>query len=310
MKTAPQPGARPTPPKQSPLDVFRLGGQQAYEYLRLMRFDRPIGIWLLMWPTLWALWISSNGAPDQNIFIVLVLGTIIMRSAGCVMNDYADRNIDPRVKRTQDRPLATGAVTPIEALVLFAGLGLIAIGLVLTLNRLTQGLAVIGALVTLIYPFMKRFIATPQVIMGVAFAWGVPMAFAAQTNSTPRAAWLLFLAALLWAVVYDTMYAMVDREDDVRIGVKSTAILFADADRFIVMVMQLMFLGCLYLVGEASELGVWYRVGLLGAACLALYQQYLIRHREPAACFQAFLNNRHLGAVVFAGIFLEFTFRS
>jgi 4-hydroxybenzoate polyprenyltransferase len=281
---------------------------QAWQYGRLMRLDRPIGTWLLLWPTLWGLWIAGEGHPDPRVFSVFVLGVIVMRAAGCVINDFADRHFDSSVRRTQDRPLASGKVSPVEAIVLFVALSLVAIGLVLTLNRLTQLLAVIGALVTIIYPFSKRYIHTPQLILGVAFAWGIPMAFAAQTGEVPRLAWLLWLTALVWIVVYDTIYAMVDREDDLLIGIKSTAILFGQADVFIVSLLQLLLLMALLLVGQAAEMGMWYLIGVGYAAVLMLYQHMLIRQREPSKCFRAFLNNNYFGGVIFAGIVLNYTF--
>ena len=227
-------------------------------YARLMRLHRPIGIWLLLWPTLWALWIATAGYPDDKIFLVLVLGTIVVRSAGCVINDFADRNIDPHVRRTADRPLATGEVASGEALFLFAALMLIALGLVLTLNALTVKLAVAGAAITVLYPFTKRFLSTPQFVLGVAFAWGVPMAFAASLGDVPRVGWLLFLAAVIWVVVYDTQYAMADRIDDLKIGVRSTAILFGELDRVFVGGLQLLLLARLVLVGRSANLGAWY----------------------------------------------------
>ena len=231
-----------------------------------------------------------------------------MRSAGCVINDFADRRFDSSVRRTQDRPLASGKVSPVEAIVLFVALSLVAIGLVLTLNRLTQLLAVIGGLITVIYPFSKRYIHTPQLILGVAFAWGVPMAFAAQTGEVPRLAWLLWLTALVWIVVYDTIYAMVDREDDLAIGIKSTAILFGQADIFIVSLLQLLLLMALFLVGQTAGMGMWYLIGVGYGAVLMLYQHLLIRQREPSQCFRAFLNNNYFGGVIFAGIVLDYTF--
>jgi 4-hydroxybenzoate polyprenyl transferase len=196
-----------------------------------MRLDRPIGILLLLWPTLWALWIAGEGRPDPHVFLVFVAGVVLMRSAGCVMNDFADRGIDPHVERTRERPMARGAVAPLEALLLAAALGAVAFGLVLTLNRLTILLALAGAVLTIAYPFLKRITHLPQVWLGASFGWSVPMAFAAQTGAVPPLAWLMFIAVVLWAVVYDTMYAMVDREDDLKLGVRSTAILFGDADR-------------------------------------------------------------------------------
>jgi 4-hydroxybenzoate polyprenyltransferase len=283
-------------------------GRQLLAYLRLMRLHAPIGIWLLMWPTLWALWLAGEGRPSPNVFTVFVLGVVLMRSAGCVINDFADRRLDLHVRRTRTRPLAAGEVSAAEALVLFAGLSLIALGLVLTMNVLTQALALVGALLAVIYPFSKRYLATPQFVLGVAFGWSVPMSFAAQTNSVPPLAWLLFCAVILWAVVYDTMYAMVDREDDLQLGIKSTAILFGDADRALLGVLQAALLLTLYLVGERAGLGGWYLLGLLAAALSAGWQQWLIRDRHPQACFSAFQNNHVFGAAIFAGIMLDYTF--
>lgn len=282
--------------------------EQTRQYALLMRVHKPIGTMLLLWPALCALWLAGDGHPDPHVFTVIVLGVLLMRAAGCVINDFADRDIDPYVKRTRDRPLATGRVSPAEALTLFAALSLIAVGLVLTLNHLTRLLAVGGALLTVIYPFLKRVISVPQFVLGIAFGWSVPMVYAAQTGSVPPVAWLLFIAVVLWATAYDTMYAMVDRDDDLELGVKSTAILFADADRFVIAVMQLMLLLDLYFVGRLAGLGAWYLAGVAGAALSALYQQYLIRDREPERCFRAFLNNNLLGAAVFSGILLDYTF--
>jgi 4-hydroxybenzoate polyprenyltransferase len=283
--------------------------EQGRLYARLMRLDRPIGIWLLLWPTLWGLWIAGAGRPTPHVFIVLVLGVVIMRSAGCVINDFADRNFDGAVERTRDRPMATGEVTAVEAIVLFLALSLIAIALVLTLNRLTQLLAIVGAMLTIVYPFMKRFIAAPQLFLGAAFAWGVPMAFAAETGEVPRLAWLIWLTALIWGVIYDTMYAMADRADDSGIGIKSTAILFGNADVFIVMMLQIIMLLGLLLIGAAAKLGGWYSSGVGIAAAFMFYEFLLIRSRDPQRCFNAFLNNRFVGAAVFAGIVLDYTFQ-
>jgi 4-hydroxybenzoate polyprenyltransferase len=282
--------------------------QHYSRYWRLMRLHRPIGIWLLLWPTLWALWIATAGQPDQMIFIVLVLGTIVVRSAGCVINDFADRDIDPHVQRTKDRPLATREVAPAEALVLFAALMVIALGLVLTLNRLTVELAVAGAAITVVYPFAKRFFSAPQFLLGLAFAWGVPMAFAATQGVVPRVGWLLFLAAVIWVIVYDTQYAMADRDDDLKIGVRSTAILFGDLDRFLIGALQALLFTTLVLVGRAAELGGWYYGGLAVGVTFALHQQRLIRDRDSVQCFRAFLNNAWLGAAVFCGILLDYLF--
>ena len=297
------------PIKNANRSLTRELSQQLRLYARLMRLDRPIGIWLLMWPTLWALWIAGEGRPSPHVFIVFVLGVIIMRSAGCVMNDFADRKIDGSVERTKNRPLAAGEVAPAEALVLFVALSLIAVALVLTLDRLTQMLAIVGAALTIIYPFMKRFIAAPQLILGAAFGWGVPMAFAAETGEVPRLAWLIWLTVVVWAVIYDTMYAMADREDDRRIGVKSTAILFGPADVFIIMLLQVVMLLGLLLIGSAAKLGPWYTGSVGLVALFMLYQVALIRDRKPDGCFRAFINNRFIGATVFAGILLGYTFQ-
>jgi 4-hydroxybenzoate polyprenyltransferase len=279
-------------------------------YWRLMRLHRPIGIWLLLWPTLWALWIASAGKPDPQVFLILLLGTIVVRSAGCVINDYADRKIDPHVVRTADRPLATGEVAPAEALLLFAALMLIALGLVLTLNPLTVAYAAAGAAITIIYPFTKRFLSTPQFVLGVAFSWGVPMAFAATLGEVPRVGWLLYLATMIWVVVYDTQYAMTDRPDDLKIGVRSTAILFGDLDRVFIAGLQALLLVSLVLVGRSAELGTWYYVGLGAAAIFCAYQGFLIRERDVVLSVRAFLNNAWLGGAVFAGIVLDYTFRN
>lgn len=290
-------------------EILPAAGIKMRAYARLLRLDKPIGIWLLLWPVLWALWLSSGGKPDQHVFLVFVLGTVLTRSAGCAMNDFADRNFDGHVKRTRDRPLVTGQIDPIEALALCISLGLIALGLVLTLDRLTQLMALVGGVLLMTYPFMKRFFPLPQFYLGAAFTWSVPMAYAAHTGAVPRMGWLLFIAGLLWTMAYDTMYAMVDREDDRKLGVRSSAILFGDADRFIIGVMQLMSLFALWLAGRELELGLWYGLGLAVAAIFALYQQYLIREREPNDCFRAFLNNNYYGMAIFAGIALEYVFR-
>ena len=284
-------------------------GAKMRAYAQLMRLNRPIGIWLLLWPVMWALWLSSNGRPDPHVFVVFVLGVVLTRSAGCAINDFADRNFDGHVQRTRDRPLVTGQLQPSDAVILCIALGAIAFGLVMTLNQLTQLLALAGAFLVMTYPFLKRFFPLPQFYLGAAFTWSVPMAFAAQTGTVPRLAWLLFIAGLLWTMAYDTMYAMVDREDDRKLGIRSSAILFGDADRFIVGVMQLMSLFALWLAGRELELGLWYRVGLAGAAVFALYEQILIRHRKPEKCFQAFLNNNYFGMSIFIGIALEYLWK-
>jgi 4-hydroxybenzoate polyprenyltransferase len=283
--------------------------QHYSRYLRLMRLHRPIGIWLLLWPTLWALWIASAGHPDETVFLILVLGTIVVRSAGCVINDFVDRRIDPHVSRTADRPIATGEVAPVEALLLFAALMLIALGLVLTLNTLTVAFAVAGAVITVIYPFTKRFLSTPQFVLGVAFSWGVPMAFAATVGYVPRVGWLLFLATVIWVVVYDTLYAMTDRPDDLKLGVRSTAVLFGELDRLFVAGLQVLLLASLVLVGRSAAMGPWYYGGLAAGALFFVYQVYLIKERDVVQSFRAFLNNAWFGGAVFGGILLDYTFR-
>ncbi|MFQ5608686.1 MAG: 4-hydroxybenzoate octaprenyltransferase [Woeseiaceae bacterium] len=293
------------------LDKIRIPPEligQVRNYGKLMRVDKPIGIWLLLWPTLWALWLAGQGSPDQGLFVVFVLGVFLMRSAGCVLNDYVDRNIDPYVERTRTRPIASGAVAPAEALTLFVALGMFAIGLATMLNREAQLLAIVAAGLTIAYPFIKRFVSIPQFILGAAFGWAVPMAFAAQTGDVPQLAWSVFGAALIWAVIYDTFYAMVDREDDRKIGVKSTALLFGDADLFVIAGMQLVMLGALVFVGLRAELGFWYYLSVVCAAGLMAYHQWLARDRQPAGCFAAFLNNHLIGLVVFIGIVLHYSF--
>lgn len=277
-------------------------------YARLMRLHRPIGAFLLLWPTLWALWLACHGRPTPKLFAIFVAGTFVMRAAGCIINDYADRGFDPHVTRTRERPLATGEVSVYEALVLFALLGLIAFGLVLTLNMLCLELAIVGLALAVSYPFMKRYTYMPQPYLGLAFGWGIPMAYAAATGQVPGEAWLIFIANILWATVYDTLYAMVDRRDDLKIGIKSTAILFGDMDRTIIGVLQALLVLNLVLVGTRLQLGAAYFIGLGFATCFALYQQYLIRKREPEKCFQAFLNNNWFGAAVFSGILLNYVF--
>jgi 4-hydroxybenzoate polyprenyltransferase len=274
-----------------------------------MRLDRPVGTWLLLWPALWALWIAGDGRPVPLVLIVFVLGVFVMRAAGCVINDFADRDIDPHVRRTRDRPLAARRVSPTEALVLFVALGLIALYLVTRLDPYTIRLAVIGALLTVSYPFLKRFFPLPQLYLGISFGgWSVLMAFAAQDGVLPRVAWVLYIAAVMWASIYDTIYAMVDREDDLRIGVKSSAILFADMDRLLIGVMQVMMLAALVLVGRNMHFGSWYYAGTLAATVLFLWQQWLIRRREPGGCLRAFLNNQYVGLVIFVGILLQYVY--
>ena len=276
------------------------------DYARLMRLDRPVGIYLLLWPTLWALWIAAGGLPETHLVLVFVAGVVLMRSAGCVINDYADRHIDRHVERTRDRPLTAGRLGAGEALALFAVLCLLAFALVLTLNRLTLLLAFAAVALAAVYPFMKRYTHLPQVVLGAAFGWAVPMAFAAVTGEVPPAAWLLFFATVLWTTAYDTQYAMVDRDDDLRIGVKSTAVLFGRHDRLAIGLLQLLTLLLLWLAGEAFGLGLFWLLGLTAAAALAGWQQWLIRRRERAACFAAFRNNHYFGAVLFLALLLEY----
>jgi 4-hydroxybenzoate polyprenyltransferase len=283
-------------------------GERLQEYALLMRFDRPIGTWLLLWPTLWAVWLASDGRPRAGTFVVFTLGAVVMRAAGCVINDWADRRLDPHVARTRARPLAAGRVSPREALVLFALLMLVAFLLVLTQNALTVRLAFGGALLAALYPFTKRFTHLPQFVLGAAFAWAVPMVYAATLGWVPREAWVLFTATLFWTAAYDTLYAMVDRADDVRIGIRSTAILFGELDRFAIAVLQAAFLLALVLIGREARLGAAFHAGLWCAAALLAWQQWLIRHRRPDACFRAFLNNNHVGLAVFAGLALDSTF--
>ena len=279
-----------------------------HDYVQLMRLDRPIGIWLLLWPTLWAVWIASRGRPTPQILIIFVTGTVLMRSAGCAINDYADRSFDPHVARTQNRPLAAGRITTLEALILFAVLALGALILALQLNRFTLLFALGGAFLAVTYPFIKRFLSVPQMYLGLTFGWGIPMAFAAQLEQVPRIAWLLLLANVLWVTVYDTQYAMVDRDDDLKIGVRSTAILFGDSDRHIIAVLQAMTLASLYFVGSAIRAGRWYNGGLIAAGIFFIYQLWLIRDRQREGCFRAFLNNNYAGMAVFIGILLEYQF--
>jgi len=272
------------------------------QYWLLARFDKPIGILILLWPTLWALWIAGNGKPDGMVLTVFVLGVVLMRAAGCVINDYADKDFDPHVDRCKLRPIAAGKVTPKEALTVFVVLSLTAFGLVLLMNWYTIALSFIGAFLAASYPFMKRFTHLPQAYLGAAFGFAVPMAFAAQTNAIPLVGWILYLAVLLWALVYDTMYAMVDIEDDLKIGVKSTAILFGRRVREITAGLQVVILGLLLAVGQMQQLHGPYYAGLALGAGLFAYQQKLIFHFDKADCFKAFLNANWFGLVIFIGL--------
>ena len=275
-------------------------------YAQLIRFDKPIGSYLLLWPTLWALAISGNGSPDGWVLFVFVCGVFLMRSAGCAINDYADRDIDLHVSRTRDRPLTSGKMTSREALAVFAVLGLLAFLLVLTLNQLTIWLSFGGIVLAASYPFMKRYHYLPQVHMGAAFGWSVPMAYAAQTDSLPKMAWLLYVATVVWAVAYDTIYSMVDRDDDISIGVKSTAILFGEYERLLIGLFQVLFVLAMLLVGIDLGFSGIYFAALLLATLLLIYQQFLINDRIPEHCFMAFLNNHWVGAIVFAGIMAHY----
>ncbi len=274
-------------------------------YLQLIRFDRPIGTLLLLWPTLWALWLAAGGLPAWHNLAIFVLGTFLMRSAGCAINDYADRHFDHQVERTKHRPLTVGALRPGEAIAVAVVLALLAFGLVLLTNALTVWLSLGAVLLAATYPFMKRHTALPQVVLGAAFAWGVPMAFAAESGRVPQAAWLVYTAVVLWTVAYDTFYAMVDRRDDLKAGIRSTAILFGELDRAITAALQAMALLALLLAGIRFGLGAYWYAGLLVAALLFGWQQWLIRKREPAACFRAFTNNHWVGMAVFAGLVLD-----
>ncbi len=279
-------------------------------YWRLIRADRPIGIYLLLWPALWALWLAADGIPPWWILLVFVLGTALMRSAGCAINDFADRSFDGRVERTAQRPLATGLVSAREAIMVFAVLSLLAFALVLTLNAKTIAHSFVAVGLAAFYPFTKRYTNMPQLVLGAAFGWAVPMAFAAVQNAIPPLAWVLFAATVLWALIYDTMYAMVDRDDDLRIGIKSTAILFGRNDRPVIGVLQLIMLGLLWWVGEMAGRGPVFQLALLVGGGLFLYQQWLIRARERDGCFRAFLNNHYFGLVVFLGLLVDYQWSS
>lgn len=275
-------------------------------YEKLMRLDKPIGILLLLWPTLWALWLSGYGHPNWIIVWIFVLGTVLMRSAGCVINDYADRNIDPHVERTKDRPLAAGLVGKKEALLLAAGLALVAFTLILPLNRLTLQLSVLAVLLAASYPFTKRFFALPQAYLGIAFGFGIPMAYAAQTGHVPAIAWVLLAANVFWAIAYDTQYAMVDREDDLKIGIKTSALTFGAYDVLAVMICYGLLLLTMVWVGRVLQMHAPFYASLLIAAGLMAYHYQLIKTRDRAQCFKAFLHNNWVGAAIFCGIALDF----
>ncbi len=275
-------------------------------YAQLMRLDKPIGILLLLWPMLWGLWFAARGLPDWHILIIFILGTILMRSAGCVINDFADRKIDPHVERTKNRPMATGRVSAKEAWLLATGLSLIAFLLIQPLNQLTILLSVPALFLAGTYPFTKRFFAMPQAYLGIAFSFGIPMAFAAQTNSLPPVIWILMLANLFWVIAYDTAYAIVDKPDDLKIGIKTSAITFGQFDVLGVMLCHACFIAIMLVIGQMQQMNLAYYTGLMIAAGLSAYQYTLIRHRDRALCFKAFLHNNWVGMVVFMGIALDF----
>lgn len=276
---------------------------QLIDYIKLIRLNRPVGIYLLLWPTLWALWLAAEGIPPLWTLFVFVAGVVLMRSAGCAINDYADRHIDGKVSRTEDRPIPSGRISPAEALVVFSMLSILALSLVLTLNTKTIWMSLVGAGLVVSYPFMKRYHFLPQIHLGLAFAWSIPMAYTAVTGAfPPHSGWLLYLATILWTTAYDTMYAMSDREDDIKVGVKSSAILFGEADTLMIALFQVLFFLCMWLVGRDLDLGAAYNYSLIIAAVFALYQQFVLRLRDPQDCIRAFSNNNYLGMVVFLGI--------
>ncbi|MGL4834527.1 MAG: 4-hydroxybenzoate octaprenyltransferase [Shewanella sp.] len=271
-------------------------------YSRLTRLDRPIGTLLLLWPCLMALMLAAGGMPDLKVLIIFVIGVVVMRACGCIINDYADRNLDAHVERTQSRPLASGEISTKEALLLFVILALVAFSLVLLLNELVVKLSVVGIILTIIYPFTKRITNMPQMFLGVVWSWSIPMAYAAQTGEVPMAAWWLFAANWCWTVAYDTMYAMVDRDDDLKVGIKSTAILFGEYDRQIIGLFQISALLCFIAAGWSADRGLLYGLGILTFVGFSTYQQMLIFGRERAPCFKAFLNNNWAGLALFIGL--------
>ena len=283
--------------------------KQLPHYIQLTRINRPIGIYLLLWPTLWGLWLAAEGMPDLKVLFIFITGVVVMRSAGCVINDYADRKVDGKVKRTTERPLVTGKVSEKEALILFACLCVVAFILVLNTNSLTILLSLGGLALATLYPFMKRYTNLPQLFLGAAFSWSIPMAWAAQTGEIDKIVWLIYTANLLWTVAYDTEYAMVDRDDDLKIGIKSTAILFGNADRTIIFSLQAFTLWVMYFVGDQRDMGLAYYMGLVVAAILFFFQQQMIIHREREACLKAFLNNHWAGLAIFAGIVTDYGLR-
>ncbi|KGK16835.1 4-hydroxybenzoate polyprenyltransferase [Vibrio navarrensis] len=283
-----------------------MSAEKAKAYWQLMRMDRPIGSFLLFWPMLWSLLLAAQGMPDWDVLLVFTAGVFLMRSAGCVINDFADRHVDGHVKRTQQRPLPAGKVTSKEAVLLFLVLGITSFLLVLTMNSLTIQLSFVGIALAFVYPFMKRYTHLPQLVLGLAFSWAIPMAWAAQTNELPWMVWFLFTINALWTIAYDTQYAMVDRDDDLLIGVKSTAILFGRFDKLIIGLLQLVTLAMLLWLGQYYQLGQSFYWSILAAGALFVYQQHLIRHRERELCFKAFLNNNYVGMVLALGLLVAF----
>lgn len=277
------------------------------DFIQLGRLDRPIGIYLLLWPALWALWIAAEGKPSFKLIFIFVMGVILTRTGGCVINDYADRDFDGQVQRTANRPLATGRISGKEALAVAALIGLLAFVLVLFTNLFTIALSVGGLLLACTYPYMKRHTYLPQVVLGAAFAWSIPMAFAAVGESVPLHAWLIYMATLSWTMAYDTLYAMVDRDDDIQAGIKSTAILFGDADLMMVGILNGLALFALWLLGNQLQFSLWYYAGLLAAVALWTWQLWQARTRDRDACFKAFLHNHWVGAAIFAGLFLHYS---
>jgi 4-hydroxybenzoate polyprenyltransferase len=271
-------------------------------YFRLMRLDKPVGIYLLLWPTYWALFLAAGGWPDVDLLIIFTVGVIVMRSAGCVINDYADRDIDKHIKRTQNRPITSGEVSPKSALLLFFVLILVAFGLVLMTNTLTVQLSFVAVALAALYPFTKRCIQLPQFVLGLAFGMSVLMAFSAQTGGVPLEAYWVFAANIVWTLIYDTMYAMADRDEDLEIGVKSTAILFAKYDRIIIGILQVLLLLIFLKIGNLFDLGLFYQLSALIISILMIYHQFLIKNRQKTACFKAFLHNHYIGLTLFAGI--------
>ncbi len=294
------------------MEINRLTGQTTFKlnklraYFDLMRINKPIGFLLLLWPTYWALWLASRGLPDLFILLVFTFGVFLMRAAGCVINDFADQKFDSYVVRTRKRPLLNGDVTEKEAKILFFSLIIIAFILVLILNKMVVWLSVIGLLLAYIYPFIKRFSHFPQIILGSAFGWSIPMVYVAVTESLPLECWLLFLVNIIWSVIYDTQYAMVDRNDDIKIAVKSTAIIFSHYDKLIIGILQLAMVLVLFYIGKQLDLGIFYFASLILVLCLFTYQQKLIANRQPVLCFKAFMNNNYVGLILFIGILLNY----